>query len=183
MSGVNLKTCCPVLYSGQSLVSDGASSCGHNSASLSSNYLNNGQGFMKLIIQQDGNLVLYYYQVNGGQPFVQAFFTPWGQPQQYVQHHHHSNGPVVPTQIYQHVKWASNTNSRGAPPFRLALLQDGQLVLHDNGGRELWRAQHRRPVAAHPVRLIVQDDGNLVLYDAQNNPLWDSGTYGRAHPN
>eukprot|EP00834_Sanchytrium_tribonematis_P006578 NODE_497_length_6803_cov_1.267900.p4 type:complete len:206 gc:universal NODE_497_length_6803_cov_1.267900:3719-4336(+) len=75
--------------------------------------------------------------------------------------------------------WASNTCGAGQGPFKLALTNEGNLVILDSTGNATWKAGHRRSISEHPCFLVFQDDGNLVLYDANSNPLWASDTDGR----
>jgi hypothetical protein len=65
--------------------------------------------------------------------------------------------------------WESGTAS-GA---RLAMQEDGNLVIYSESGKPLWASgTHDNPGAV----LAVQDDGNVVIYSAEQKPLWATHT-------
>ncbi|MCC6862739.1 MAG: hypothetical protein IT158_29460 [Bryobacterales bacterium] len=99
--------------------------------------------------------------------------------------------------------WATHTNGRGLPPWRLAVQPDGNIVVYGGPDKDvalsgygvcracssiqcnehtvwetsciaLWASGLRGGTA--PFRLEMQDDGNLVLYDSTHLPVWASGT-------
>jgi hypothetical protein len=89
--------------------------------------------------------------------------------------------------------------------YRLAMQNDGNLVLYSPNRAIWWTGTHGRPAnrlavqadanvvlygpnthywatwtqGRGTVRLVMQNDGNLVLYDAQNRPVWNTRTAGR----
>jgi hypothetical protein len=80
--------------------------------------------------------------------------------------------------IYQYTTsrqpiWATGTNGRGVPPYRLAVQADSNLVVYGASG-PTWASGIRGGTA--PFTLIMQDDGNLVVYDNSQRAVWASGT-------
>ena len=70
--------------------------------------------------------------------------------------------------------WASNTNNKGAGPFKLWMKDDENLVLYDKNTKPLW-ASNTNNKGAGPYELILQDDCNLVAY-SKTGPIWASNT-------
>jgi hypothetical protein len=101
----------------------------------------------QLILQTDGNLVLYC--IDDG------------------------DLPVDITKgTYSRVIWASGTNGLGAK--RCNMQDDGNLVIYDGSSKALWEsASDGNPGAI----LRCQDDGNLVIYAPGGTPLWNSNTF------
>lgn len=85
-----------------------------------------------LIMQNDGNLVLYRFN-NGqvGEP-LWATGTNWG-------HQHHTifqeDGNLVVYDQWNNPLWASGTHGSGS---QLILQRDGNLVIYDSGGYAIW---------------------------------------------
>jgi hypothetical protein len=69
--------------------------------------------------------------------------------------------------------WATGTNGKGAPPYRLAMQPDSNLVVYGSSG-PTWASGIRSATA--PYTLIMQDDGNLVIYDSTKRAIWASNT-------
>ena len=60
--------------------------------------------------------------------------------------------------------------------FRLALHNDGNLVLKDAGGNPLWSSG----TDGQAVKMaVMQGDGNFVIYLHNNQPVWASNTNGQ----
>ncbi|MGI5132596.1 hypothetical protein ACQEVB_37740 [Pseudonocardia sp. CA-107938] len=143
---------------------------------------NNGQ--YTLVMQQDGNLVLYAKpdkaiwdsrtQGSGLRAVMQqdgnlVVYTPDDKP------------------LY-------DTATGGHPGAKLAVQDDGNLVIYGKGGDVLWGRQltwgrARSGDVLEPARIIrsanqkcflaMQEDGNLVLYRTRDKKaLWDSRTGG-----
>lgn len=89
--------------------------------------------------------------------------------------------------------WATQTNGRGIPPYRLAMQPDGNLVLYGSSKEDvnipgfgvckrgnpcisIWAKPQGGGTANAPYSLEMQDDGNLVIYDRTHRPVWASGT-------
>ncbi len=86
--------------------------------------------------------------------------------------------------------WATNTQGRENPPYRLAMQPDGNLVVYGSPDKDvtlsggvcgpksaciaIWNTGQRSGTA--PFTLTMQDDGNLVVYDNSNRAVWASGT-------
>jgi hypothetical protein len=68
--------------------------------------------------------------------------------------------------------WESGTAGRGAA--RLALQDDGNLVIYDDRQRPLWDSG---TAGNHGAKLAVQEDGNVVIYSSDKRALWHTGTY------
>lgn len=74
--------------------------------------------------------------------------------------------------------WASNTwNSRNPRPFKLTLLDNGNLVLADKDGASVWTSNSANKGENGNHKLVLQNDGNLVLYDARMSPIWATNTW------
>jgi hypothetical protein len=157
-----------------------------------------GDGRFRLILQTDGNLVLY---TQAGVPMwasnTAGHTDAWDVVMQ-------ADGNLVIYDVRSRAIWASNTN--GHPGPYLVAQNDGNLVIYDSANRPLWAtntvvpAQPSAPtkpdqllinqglIAGQSItstdgrfRLILQSDGNLVLYAAGAGATWASNTWG--HPN
>jgi hypothetical protein len=149
-------------------------------------------GRVKLIMQADGNLVLY--RVDDGVPLWAT--NTWGTRVTHAVMQ--TDGNFVLYDDGGKPYWSTGT--WGRPGNWLVLQNDGNLVLYTNSGQALWASNtvqawpmptdrltagqqlhtNERLVSANGrVTLIMQDDGNLVLYRTDNNEaLWASNTYG-----
>ena len=145
------------LYAGNSLISNGTIgqkllSSGELNKDIFTGIGTSSPDWMNAMMQDDGNFVVYFAEGH----------ARTGRPE-------------------GHPKWASGTNGRGTGPYKITLYSNGNLILTDKNGTELWRAPLSRSVTKEPCRLVMQDDGNLVIYDAKDVPLWASGTDGQTH--
>jgi hypothetical protein len=109
---------------------------------------NNGK--FEAVMQSDGNFVIYQYAS--------------------VQH---VEGDLKRVEESRQPIWATGTNGKGAPPYRLAMQADSNLVVHGSSG-PIWASGVRSGTA--PYTLRMQDDGNLVIYDSANRAVWASNT-------
>jgi hypothetical protein len=94
-------------------------------------YLKSGDGRWMMVIQGDGNLVIY-----GPRGAIWASNTDGrGVPQFMLAMQ--SDGNLV---IYgkNGATWASNTNGRGRSPFTLVMQNDANLVIYDSTGKPTW---------------------------------------------
>jgi hypothetical protein len=73
------------------------------------------------------------------------------------------------------VIWASNTNKKGVPPYRVTMQEDGNLVVYDGNNAPIW-ASNTKGKGTGPYKAIMQDDCNYVVYDGKGSPLWASNT-------
>ncbi len=137
----------------------------------------------RLVLQDDGNLVLYAV---GGQALWNSRTAGHSSPSLQLQ----NDGALVVSSGSTPL-WSSGTTgtdllSTGAgltagqyvhslDGQAVALLQgDGNMVVYLNG-RPGWATGS----AGHPGdHLALQGDGNLVLYDGSGRPLWSSGSAG-----
>jgi len=101
-----------------------------------------------LILQPDGNLVLY--QVIGAPPVPNGSFLGYAM-------------------------WSTGTNVTDGPGASFAIQTDGNLVVYDANGNWVWQSGTENE--APPAELRVQTDGNLVLYDTSGGVLWSPNTY------
>ncbi len=106
-------------------------------------------GAFQLILQTDGNLVLYC---------IEDTSLP---------------GDLTLTNAqYTKVIWESHTNGQGT--VRCNMQTDGNLVLYNSSSKALWNSQ----TEGHPGAFFrCQDDGNLVIYGSNGAALWNSNTY------
>lgn len=72
-------------------------------------------------------------------------------------------------------QWSSNTVDDGERPYRLTLLENGNLVIFDANNRHIW-STHTAGFGVKPYHLIMQIDRNLVLYDGLHRPIWASNS-------
>lgn len=147
----------------------------------------------KLIMQPDGNLVLYdslmkplWNTETFGNPGSWLALQPDGNLVLYSA----TNVPLWATytvQIPNHTSTVINYVDGGAIilPFQnmntpslsrnLLLQSDGNLVLYDSKNKALWSAGTHGRKASFAA---FQTDGNLVVYNADHIPLWNSRTAG-----
>lgn len=156
-----------------------------------------GQKTERLIMQGDGNLVLY---VPGGRP-IWASNTP-GQLGNFFKLQDDGNA-IVSDAAERNARWSSNTwipqvaspsdRSRLLPgeglyveqdvlspggAYRFVHQADGNLVLYrQRDGKPLWASYTGGKTTGS---LLMQGDGNLVLYAPAGRPIWDSRTPGQA---
>ena len=109
-----------------------------------------------LLLQEDGNLVLYKcFNAN------------------------------CPNSSGKRDIWASNTYGKGNPPYSLVIQRDNVLVIYDTNKHPIWwnsltildrneRVTFQWTSNAYAVLL---DDGNFVVYDSQQRLMWDTATY------
>jgi len=128
-----------------------------------------GRAVRNCIMQSDGNLVLYGY--NGVAVWASNTYNKGdGTSRLVVQ----NDGNLV---MYKHgAVWASNTWSQGLPNTNDPKNKD-----YLNPGEQLLRGQSIKSDNGL-FKLIQQDDGNLVLYRS-NQALWASRTDGKAVKN
>jgi hypothetical protein len=119
----------------------------------------------RLLMQDDGNLVLYaidgnaihkYYQELGG--------TPANLPQAILE-------AGYPTAV-----WATGTNGKAVN--RCDMQYDGNLVLYSPSNQPVW-ASGTSTFANEAPYLICQDDGNLVIYVGNGAAVWKTNTQAR----
>jgi hypothetical protein len=147
-------------------------------------------GTTTLIMQDDGNLVLYRTDNN------QALWSSgtWGKP---VTHAiMQSDGNFVCYDDQGVAYWSSGT--WGNNGSFLLLQEDGNLVIYKQNGESVWASKTMLTPSAQldvnqqlnindklianneRTTLILQTDGNLVLYrNYDNSPLWASNTAGK----
>ena len=159
--------------------------------------IKSADGRFTLILQTDGNLVLYG---PAHQPMwasgTQGHSSVWSAIMQ-------SDGNLVVYDAHSKPLWASGTN--GKPGASLVAQNDGNLVVYDTANHALWAsntqvpASHPGPTAGDRLRagqalvvgasiksnngqfhLILQADGNLVAYDKYNVAIWASHTNGHS---
>lgn len=165
--------------------------------SLNSNqFVKSPNGLYKLIMQTDGNMVLY----TGKNDEVPLWATMTNRA---------SNLPNVANMqndgnfvIYDKngtPLWNSNTFKKGIAPYQLLLQDDGNLVLYDATSLAIWASgtyqvpgsritnlnSNDAVVSQNGVfKVIMQTDGNFVLYAvgtsktiSNEKPLWASNTW------
>jgi hypothetical protein len=185
---------------------------GPGQAALSPSTIKNYQGQVtpknpvtKLVMQTDGNLVLYLVSQTGGQgPAIWSSNTP-GHPGAYATSQ--SDGNFVVYDSNHHPLWSSGTwGSKGTT----GLQSTGTLQAGDPTTRNVWFSDNIEQVSqwcpsstslpgneatdltwlgegcflqSANAWLVLQNDGNLVIYRKRDNaPLWSSHTNGRYYP-
>ncbi|HEY8886551.1 MAG TPA: hypothetical protein VIM31_03590 [Candidatus Microsaccharimonas sp.] len=155
----------------------------------SSNSYNSGG--KQLILQSDGNLVLYNASnvavwssntslqdqtglINRVLPNGLTLYP--GQslttPDRNYSLNYQQDGNVV---LYSPTKAIWSTNTYGKSLGSLGLQSDGNLVLVDRDGKITWTSQTGNKGYSN---LLLQQDGNLVLYNYSNQAIWASNTSG-----
>lgn len=155
----------------------------------------NTDGNNYLLMQSDGNLVLYG---ESGSPKWNSGTA--GNPGAYAQLNTDGGLQIIAsdntTVLWQngvtiypdYLKQTNNVIDKGSlysgqtlttadRKFRLTLQQDGNLVLY-SPTKAIWATFRFSPKVS---RLQMQSDGNLVAYDTDNKAFWTSKTNG--HPN
>jgi hypothetical protein len=141
-------------------------------------------GHYQLIMQSDGNLVLY---VAGGRALWSS--KTHGDTGDYAVMQ--TNGNFVVYSSTNQALWSTNTT--GADCAQLDVQDDGNLVLYSAAGKAQWASATVNSVleagdkltagqelysASEQYRFIMQSDGNLVLYSSSGKALWSSHTDG-----
>ncbi len=112
-----------------------------------------GSGATRLVMQDDGNLVLYDIDR-----------AVWASRQGFLADRLAPGSLSAGHQLF--------TKDRA---YRLVLQDDGNLVGYDAAGQYFWTTATRGSGATW---LAMQTDGNLVLYTADDVPVWSSGRVG-----
>jgi hypothetical protein len=97
-------------------------------------YLLSASGAYKLVLQGDGNLVLYSTATGAA---TWASNTAVQNPGQLVMQ---GDGNLVLYTVGGTAYWASNTGGVGAQPYRLVLLDTGSAVIYDASNAQIWAA-------------------------------------------
>jgi len=120
-------------------------------------------GGFRLILQDDGNLVLYV----ADDERVPFDITP------ILMH-----TEELP-QLYHNALWSTNTNrftQKAGPGAYCVMKEDGNLVLYDDDDN----VRYQTKTAGNPGAFLrCQDDGNLVIYTREKKAIWQSKTYAR----
>ncbi len=162
----------------------------HNQKLKAGEFLIDRSGSTKLVMQGDGNLVLYNLQNN----------TPIWSTNTY----RHGNGCYVVMENnnlvvynkYNNKIWATNTPKKFSSPSYYLAIKKNLLLIANLDKNLLWVSNsqflkdeglllmNQRLNAGESIKnsnnskLIMQHDGNLVLYNNNNTPIWSSQTYG-----
>jgi hypothetical protein len=172
----------------------GSSTLKNGQIMLRGQYLLSGNGLYALILQSDGNLVLYgsgYRALwNSGTAGKGATFLGM-----------QGDGNLVLYTDAKKAVWASGTN--GNTGCYASVQNDGNFVVRDSSGAARWNSKtggHSSPSAAGSDRLkngqtlkigkylqsgdkrfslLLQSDGNLVLYEPGYRVVWSSKTAGK----
>ena len=152
-------------------------------------YIASPDGRLRLVMQADGNLVLYR---TGASPWAALWSSGTaGQPGARVVMQGDGNLVVYRGSV---AKWSSNTAGFGGSSIWLQ--NDSNLVIYIKG-RAIWardpgyigdRLEAGRHLVGgeyawsqdHRYFLVQQFDGNLVLYGPGTVPVWATGTTGRS---
>ena len=107
-------------------------------------------GCPRLVIQQDGNVVIYT---------AKAIWSSASRDDR-----------MLPGDVLES-GWS--LYSVGPEAYRLRMLADGNLALFDGSGNELWSTATYGHAGAYAS---MQTDGNLVVYSSSGHALWSSAT-------
>lgn len=147
--------------------------------------LRSPNGQYELIMQADGNLVLF----DQGVPFWATGTDGSGATKATMQR----DGNLVLYDNNNHAVWATNSNQEAPflPGPNLKLQDDRNLVIYHNNAEPLWASNTHLSsldlILENGLRttskngryyLIMQHNGNLALYTKYNSMLWSTGTGG-----
>jgi len=128
-------------------------------------YLRSSDWRYFLVMQSDGNLVLY--TAGRTQPLWASKTNGKGGSITAMQ----ADGSLVIYSAQNEVVWSSGTNNGKSTTLRLQ--SDGNLVLVSTAAKALWAAG----TVGNPGSFAaMQMDGNFVIYASNGKPLWWSGT-------
>jgi len=169
------------VYAGNGVVQE---TLRQNAKLQASEELKSTNGKYKLVLQADGNLVVYDRQGN-------ALWNSSTRGSGAIECVMQSDGNLLLKDKAGRVVWATSTD--GYKNAKLAIQDDGNLVIYSERGVAVWakgrikdslssgenllanefiRSQNRK------YTLVLQGDGNLVAYDSQRKALWNSQTSG-----
>jgi hypothetical protein len=120
-------------------------------------------GGFRLVLQDDGNLVLYV---------IDDMRIPWDAS--LIVYH-----DVSILGIYQDAIWSSATHLReqdAGPGAYCVMKDDGNFIIYDEDDKPCFQSGTKGNPGAF---LRCQDDGNLVIYTRDNKAIWQSKTYAR----
>ena len=83
----------------------------------------------------------------------------------------------IQTGDYSIVKWKSDTQGQGTPPYRLTMQGDNNLVLYDSQGNSLWTTDTARQ-GPNNGKAELHDNGRFVVHDGEGTELWSTNTKG-----
>ncbi|MCB5178761.1 hypothetical protein [Streptomyces antimicrobicus] len=162
---------------------------------------------VELVMQPDGNLVLYALGRPGGAKLPLWHSGTWGNPGAYALMQEDGNfvvykqggGPDTGGAL-----WATGTYGTESNPYTGAYLTGGEFTVEGRSYRGTWWAgtqerhvricshlQDRPQASWRPgnwaqsasVWLVLQRDGNLVIHRKSDaKVIWSSGTYGAKYP-
>jgi hypothetical protein len=125
----------------------------------------------RLIMQQDGNLVLYAID-DAKLPAMPAFLGSASE-QAWIQ----LSDVNQNANIYTAALWTSKTS--GNPGSTANLQSDGHFTVNQPGGGAIWNSPNPVSILSQQAFLRCQDDGNLVLYTIDGGFLWSTQTNAR----
>ena len=77
----------------------------------------------------------------------------------------------IQTGDYSIVKWKSDSQGQGTPPYRLIMQGDNNLVLYDSQSNPLWET-YTSGQGPSGGNALLHDDGSFVVYDGQEERIW-----------
>jgi hypothetical protein len=153
---------------------------------LPDQFLTSQNGQYRLIMQADGNLVVYnsssqplWSSNTGGQAVRECLMQ--------------ADGNLVIYKTNGQALWSSNTG--GNTRSSLQLQDDGYVAIKNSASTLIWGTWdtlfHDQQLIPGQIlysqnrqyRLVMQGDGNLVMYNSSNQPLWASNTGGQSIKN
>ena len=117
-----------------------------------------GQYALQMVMQDDGNLVIY--GVLGNPTWASRY----------------DSGATWVGSVLTAGRSLSGGQYLSLGSYRLTMQRDGNVVLRRNGAAVWHTRTYRNPGAT----LVMQPDGNLVVYSATGRALWHTRTNGRA---
>jgi len=159
-------------------------------------FLESVSGQFRLVMQHDGNLVLYEQQFGGVQTPIWASGTHFigVPPFKLVMQ---EDGNLVVYDVNGKATWASGTCGKGSAPFKLVMQDDGNLVIYDSNQSATWATNTNRTwpsvleqgesiltnqylkSKSNICIAVMQSDGNFCVYFGGLYCVWATGTNGK----
>lgn len=138
--------------------------------------LTSANGLFELVMQTDGNLVLYQQTTPIMAPDIPPL-RPTGRDRLRPIGTRGRRFPLgVPTAYWATDTWALPEEQH---PTRAVMQADGHFVLYDKDGVPRWGSGTWGPTFISPF-LVLENDGNLVIRHDGNRPIWATGIPGGA---
>ncbi|GAA3830229.1 hypothetical protein GCM10022226_58840 [Sphaerisporangium flaviroseum] len=138
--------------------------------------LTSANGLFELVMQADGNLVLYQQTAPVAVPPIPPLPAPGRDPLRPIGTRGTRFPDGVSAAYWSTDTWALPEEQR---PIRAVMQADGHFVLYDEHNVPRWGSGTWGPAFTGPF-LVLQDDGNLVIRHEGDRAIWATGVPGGA---